>query len=105
LGRALPGCTLTVLDGNFQEADEGELTLPMTPRPPGLMIGYLQEDGSLRPITGEYCRSGDAVSRTPDGVFTYIGRVGDVFKSSDYRISAFELECADRATLRSSRPR
>ncbi len=56
------------------------------------MLGYLQEDGSLQPIAGRYYRSGDAVRRTPDGVITFIGRVDDVFKSSDYRISPFELE-------------
>jgi acetyl-CoA synthetase len=31
-------------------------------------------------------------ARTPDGYFTYIGRADDVFKSSDYRLSPFELE-------------
>jgi acetyl-CoA synthetase len=71
---------------------KASFALPMTPRPPGLILGHLQEDGSLRPIEGKYYRSGDAVRRSPDGVFTYIGRVDDVFKSSDYRISPFELE-------------
>jgi acetyl-CoA synthetase len=56
------------------------------------MLGYLQDDGSLLAIKGDYYRTGDAVSRGSDGVFTYIGRVDDVFKSSDYRISPFELE-------------
>jgi acetyl-CoA synthetase len=88
IGRTLPGCTATVLD----DEGKGELALPMTPRPPGLMLGYLQEDGSLQPVEGNYYRSGDAVRRSPEGVFTYIGRVDDVFKSSDYRISPFELE-------------
>ena len=92
IGRTLPGCMVTVLDDNDQEVEEGELAVPMTPRPPGLMLGYLQEDGSLRAIEGDYYRTGDAVCRSPDGVFTYIGRVDDVFKSSDYRISPFELE-------------
>jgi acetyl-CoA synthetase len=92
IGRTLPGCTVTVVDDEGNEAEEGELAVPMTPRPPGLMLGYLQEDGSLQPVEGKYYRSGDAVRRSPDGVFTYIGRVDDVFKSSDYRISPFELE-------------
>jgi acetyl-CoA synthetase len=92
LGRTLPGCRVTVLDDNGREAEDGELAVSMTPRPPGLMLGYLQEDGSLHAIDGDYYRTGDAVHRDPDGVFTYIGRVDDVFKSSDYRISPFELE-------------
>ena len=92
LGRELPGCKVAVLDENDQEASEGELALPLKPRPPGLMLGYLQEDGSLLPLQGAYYRTGDAVRRDTDGTFTYIGRVDDVFKSSDYRISPFELE-------------
>jgi hypothetical protein len=52
---------------------KASFALPMTPRPPGLILGHLQEDGSLRPIEGKYYRSGDAVRRSPDGVFTYIG--------------------------------
>jgi acetyl-CoA synthetase len=31
-------------------------------------------------------------SRDADGYLTYVGRLDDVFKSSDYRISPFELE-------------
>lgn len=92
LGRPLPGCALTVLDDNENETNEGEMAFPMDPRPPGLMLGYLQDDGSLLPVTGPYYRCGDVARRNPDGTFTYVGRTDDVFKSSDYRISPFELE-------------
>jgi acetyl-CoA synthetase len=92
LGRPVAGCSVTVLDDNDRETEDGELALPMNPRPPGLMLGYLQEDGTLRPVEGEYYRTGDAVRRNADGTYTYVGRVDDVFKSSDYRISPFELE-------------
>ena len=33
-------------------------------------------------------------ARDVDGYFTFVGRADDVFKSSDYRISPFELESA-----------
>jgi acetyl-CoA synthetase len=56
------------------------------------MLGYPREDGSPAPLEGKYYRTGDAVRRDPDQTFTYIGRVDDVFKSPDYRISPFELE-------------
>ncbi len=92
LGRVLPGCSVAVLDENDDETEEGELALPLHPRPQGLMLGYLQDDGSLTSIGGRYYRTGDAVRRNADDTFTYIGRVDDVFKSSDYRISPFELE-------------
>src|SRR5690606_32764538 len=39
-----------------------------------------------------YYRTGDVAVRDEAGYFTYIGRSDDVFKSSGYRISPFELE-------------
>ena len=36
--------------------------------------------------------TGDVASIDEDGYLTYVGRTDDVFKSSDYRISPFELE-------------
>ena len=37
-------------------------------------------------------RTGDEARRTADGYIHFVGRGDDVFKSSDYRISPFELE-------------
>jgi acetyl-CoA synthetase len=39
-----------------------------------------------------FYHTGDVASRDADGYLTYVGRVDDVFKSADYRISPFELE-------------
>ena len=39
-----------------------------------------------------FYHTGDVASRDDDGYITYVGRSDDVFKSSDYRISPFELE-------------
>ena len=41
-----------------------------------------------------YYRTSDVASRDADGYYWYVGRADDVFKSSDYRISPFELESA-----------
>jgi len=43
---------------------------------------------------GGYYRTGDEARRDGRGYFHYVGRGDDVFKSSDYRISPFELESA-----------
>ena len=64
----------------------------MRPRSVGLMSGYQNERGELVAIEGEYYRTGDVASRDADGAITFIGRADDVFKSSDYRLSPFELE-------------
>jgi len=41
---------------------------------------------------GGYYHTGDMASRDEHGIITYVGRGDDVFKSSDYRLSPFELE-------------
>jgi acetyl-CoA synthetase len=43
-------------------------------------------------MEGGYDHTGDVASRDVDGYITYIGRTDDVFKSSDYKVSPFELE-------------
>jgi acetyl-CoA synthetase len=45
-------------------------------------------------FAGGYYHTGDVAHRDADGYFTYVGRADDVFKSSDYRLSPFELESA-----------
>jgi acetyl-CoA synthetase len=95
MGRPLPGYRIALLDEHDRESDEGEIALPLDPPPLGLMRGYLDEasrsTGSHR---GGYYRTGDIATRDADGYLTYVGRSDDVFKSSDYRISPFELESA-----------
>ncbi len=92
MGRPLPGYDVLLVDPDGVEAEEGEIALSLDPKPLGLMQGYLQEDGTLRPIEGALYRTGDVALRNADGSLTYVGRSDDVFKSSGYRISPFELE-------------
>jgi acetyl-CoA synthetase len=91
VGRPLPGYEVVLLDAEGAEVSEGEIALRLERRPAGLMAGYMDE-ATLRPIDGAYYRTGDIASRDEDGWITYVGRADDVFKSSDYRISPFELE-------------
>ena len=92
MGRPLPGYRVALIDADGLESDTGEIVLPLRPRSVGLMTGYQNERGELMAIEGEYYRTGDVVSRDADGAITFIGRADDVFKSSDYRLSPFELE-------------
>ena len=76
-----------------EESDEGEICLRLDPRPVGLMKGYYGDEEKNR----EVFRKGALPHRRrglPDenGVFTDAGPADDVFKSSDYKISPFELE-------------
>ena len=92
MGHALPGYQVALLDPDGSAVEEGEIALALDPAPLGLMQGYLQEDGSLQAPDGAFYRTGDVAMRNPDGSYTYVGRADDVFKSSGYRISPFELE-------------
>ena len=92
MGAALPGYTVALLDPDGASVDEGEIALSLSPPPMGLMQGYLAEDGSVRAPEGAWYRTGDVALRNAGGGFTYVGRADDVFKSSGYRISPFELE-------------
>jgi acetyl-CoA synthetase len=56
------------------------------------MQGYQGESGQLSGTEGARYRTGDVVFVDDDGYLTFVGRSDDVFKSSDYRISPFELE-------------
>ncbi len=94
MGRPLPGYRIVLLDADGLESDQGEIALPLRPRPTGLMRGYLNEAGEPAPIEGDCYRTGDVASRDSEGYFTFIGRADDVFKSSDFRLSPFELESA-----------
>jgi len=100
MGRPLPGYRVVLLDAHGEESDEGEISLPLTEggageTPMGLMVGYLDEESrSAGAMAGGYYRTGDVAMRDVDGYITYVGRADDVFKSSDYRISPFEIESA-----------
>lgn len=96
MGRSLPGYKVTLLDPEGQSVEEGEIALDLKPNPPaGLMSGYLDsEERTAAALGGDYYRTADVASKDEDGYFWYVGRADDVFKSSDYRISPFELESA-----------
>jgi acetyl-CoA synthetase len=95
MGRPMPGYRVTLLGDEEKPAREGEICLSLAERPTGLMAGYRDDPAKTAHLmrNGHY-HCGDVASVDEDGYFTYVGRMDDVFKSSDYRISPFELESA-----------
>jgi acetyl-CoA synthetase len=93
MGRPLPGYSVALVAADGRVGDEGEVCLELNPRPVGLMQAYLDDPGKTAEVMRDgYYHTGDVASRDADGYLTYVGRLDDVFKSSDYRISPFELE-------------
>jgi acetyl-CoA synthetase len=92
MGRPLPGYRVALLDPDGTPQQEGEISLTLSPRPTGLMRGYQGDGDAVLPLGGAVYRSGDVAAVDDDNYLTYVGRADDVFKSSDYRISPFELE-------------
>ncbi len=95
MGRPMPGYQVALLGDDDQPAPEGEVCLALADRPAGLMVGYKDDPAKTAHLmrAGHY-HCGDVASVDADGYLTYVGRMDDVFKSSDYRISPFELESA-----------
>lgn len=95
MGRPMPGYRILLVNDDGEPASEGQLAVALRPRPAGLMAGYAGDaDARANAAAPDHYLTGDVASRDADGYYWYVGRADDVFKSSDYRISPFELESA-----------
>ncbi len=94
MGRPMPGVPVVLVDPLSGDlADEGEICLDLSATPVNLMTGYVDDEKRNALVMRDgYYHTGDVASRDEDGYITYIGRTDDVFKSSDYKVSPFELE-------------
>ena len=104
MGRPLPGYRIVLVDPDGHSVEEGEIALPLgtqtdavsaCARPLGLMTRYANNaQATARVMRDGLYHTSDVAMRRDDGYYVYIGRADDVFKSSDYRLSPFELESA-----------
>ena len=96
MGRPAPGYRIALRPvGTSDDGDggDGEISVALEGAPVGLMDDYLDDPTKMASARQEgFYRTGDVASQDRDGYITYVGRSDDVFKSSDYRISPFELE-------------
>jgi acetyl-CoA synthetase len=94
MGRQLPGYVIDLIDpASGAHGETGEICIDLSRRPVALMVGYRDDSAHTAEVMRDgFYHTGDVASRDGDGYITYVGRSDDVFKSSDYRISPFELE-------------
>lgn len=95
MGKPMPGYRIALVDLDGKEGNEGEVCIKLKPAPIALMTGYIDNpERTAELLGGDYYPTSDVATRDADGYYWYVGRTDDVFKSSDYRISPFELESA-----------
>jgi acyl-coenzyme A synthetase/AMP-(fatty) acid ligase len=91
IGFAQGGRRLEVLDDKGNPASLGELAVHSSD--PGLMLGYLGENGfTPPPLQAGWFMTGDTVSRLPDGSFCHTGRKDDLLNPGGFRVSPQEIE-------------
>ncbi len=94
-GVPAPGHDIVLLDADGNESADGQICVRLDPAPISLMAGYVDDPARTASVMeAGFYHTGDIASRDADGYYTYVGRSDDVFKSSDYRLSPFELESA-----------
>lgn len=96
MGKPLPGVRIALVNPVTGEpASEGEICLELAEEPLNLMAGYVGgAEATERARSGGYFHTGDVAVADADGYLTFVGRTDDIFKSSDYKVSPFEVESA-----------
>ena len=94
MGQPLPGVAVVLVDpitGDLTE--EGEICLDLGTVAVNLMSGYHGDTvRSAEVLRDGFFHTGDVAVRDENGYLTFIGRTDDIFKSSDYKVSPFEVE-------------
>lgn len=94
MGQPLPGVAVVLVDPLTGElTEEGEICLDLSTLAVNLMSGYHGDTvRSAEVLRDGYFHTGDVANRDANGYLTFIGRTDDIFKSSDYKVSPFEVE-------------
>jgi len=96
IGKVAPGYEVKILNAKLDEVKPGEdgqiccATYPV--KPLGLLTSYEDTSRNKDIFKGGWYLTGDTAFMDEDGYVHFVGRVDDVFKSLDYRISPFEVE-------------
>ena len=96
IGKVAPGYEVKILNAKLDEVKRGEdgqiccATYPV--KPLGLLTSYEDASRNKDIFKGGWYLTGDTAFMDEDGYVHFVGRVDDVFKSLDYRISPFEVE-------------
>ncbi|MFD2263522.1 acyl-CoA synthetase [Lacibacterium aquatile] len=94
MGRAIPGHTVAVIDGEGREVADGEPGLIAIRRPdPVMFLGYWgKPEATAQKFIGDWLVTGDQGWRDEAGYLHFQGRDDDIITSGGYRIGPAEIE-------------
>ena len=93
-GTAIPGHTVSIVDGEGRELPPGEMGSIAYRRPdPVMFLQYWRNEPATRAkFRGDWLISGDNGVRDEQGYFRFVGRDDDLITSGGYRIGPGEIE-------------
>ncbi len=92
VGLPLPGVSVRLLDSEGQPVAAGEVG-EVHLKGPNIFAGYWRRDEATRAaFVGDYFRTGDIATRSPDGYYTLSGRKSDLIISGGFNIYPREIE-------------
>jgi acetyl-CoA synthetase len=94
MGRAIPGHTVGIIDGDGNELPDGEVgsIAIRQPDPVAFLEYWNNPAATAEKFAGDWLKTGDIGRRDEDGYFWYVGRDDDVITSAGYRIGPGEIE-------------
>ena len=94
MGRAVPGHTLAVVDGEGRLVPPGTVGEVAVQRPdPVMFLEYWKNPAATADkYVDDWCLTGDLAKQDEEGYFWFVGRKDDVITSAGYRIGPAEIE-------------
>jgi acetyl-CoA synthetase len=94
MGRAVPGHSLAVVDGEGRPVPSGTVGEVAVQRPdPVMFLEYWKNpEATADKYIGDWCLTGDLAKQDEQGYFWFVGRKDDVIISAGYRIGPAEIE-------------
>lgn len=93
-GRAVPGYSLRLVDGEGNSVAHGDIGELLVNGPSSADSYWNQREKSLKTFVGGWTYTGDKYYQDPEGRYHYCGRSDDMFKSGGNWVSPFEVESA-----------
>jgi acetyl-CoA synthetase len=94
IGKAIPGHTVAVIDGDGRPTPAGEVgEIAIRLPDPAMFLGYWQDDAATAAkFRGDWMLTGDRARADHDGYVHFVGRNDDIITSAGYRIGPAEIE-------------